>query len=461
MLQDLGSAIYWLETSRRLPNPAVNGHQHVDVAIVGGGYTGLWTAYHLLTQDPSLAVAIVERDVVGYGASGRNGGFAMTLLDMGLHQLRANHGDENAKAAHEAVAQSVTEMGDTIAQHDIDCEWRHGGLMVVATNRGQLDRVEKDYEAAQTLGLEGFVQLSGDEAQQRVNSPTYIGGMYETHCGVVHPAKLAHGLADTVTRLGAKIFEGTDILSIVEHGNKIRLSTPEGGITAEQVVLATNAWASETEWFRSKVVPLYTYVVMTEPLSDEQWASIGWDDHCGVEDKRNFVHYYRRTIDGRIVWGGSDGVIYYNGKIRPRLDRNRGVQQHLHETFRRTFPQLSNVRFTHHWGGPVGITANFLPIFGTLLSGRLHYGLGYNGHGVAPSHTGGKILRDRILGIESDLTNLCFVDSAEPAFPPEPLRWVGAELTRRSMLRQDSQFDQGRGSGDMDPLLLRLMKKFG
>lgn len=461
MLQDLGSSIYWLETSRRLPNPTVKGHHHADVAIVGGGYTGLWTAYHLLTQDPSLAVVIVERDVIGYGASGRNGGFAMTLLDMGLHQLRANHGDENAKAAHEAVAQSVTEIGDTIAQHNIDCEWRHGGLMVVATNRGQLDRVEKDYEAAQALGLEGFVQLSADEAQQRVNSPTYIGGMYETHCGVVHPAKLAHGLADTVTSLGAKIFEGTDILAIVEHGDKIRLSTPEGGITAEQVVLATNAWASETEWFKNKVVPLYTYVVMTEPLSDEQWASIGWDDHCGVEDKRNFVHYYRRTLDGRIVWGGSDGVIYYNGKIRPRHDRNRGVQQHLHETFRRTFPQLSNVRFTHHWGGPVGITADFLPIFGTLLSGRLHYGLGYNGHGVAPSHTGGKILRDRVLGVDSELTNLCFVDTAEPAFPPEPLRWIGAELTRRSMLRQDSQFDQGRGSGDMDPLLLRLMKRFG
>lgn len=461
MLENLGSASYWHETSRRDPNPELAGHHEVDVAIIGGGYTGLWTAYHLLEAEPTLRVAVLEQSVIGFGASGRNGGFAMTLLDMGLDQLLHNYGDIQARAAHEAVARSVTEMGNVIETRGIDCEWRHGGLMTVATNQGQLRRVEKDLQAAQAMGLDGFRSLSAEEAQAEVHSPTYVGGLHEEHCGVLHPAKLARGLSDVVESMGAGVHEGTDVIGIDEVSNKIRIRTRSATLVADQAVLATNAWASRTEWFAKKVVPLYTYIIATEPLTDEQWESVGWDSHCGIEDKRNFVHYYRRTADGRITWGGSDGVIYARPKISSRHDANRRVKEHLVSTFRRTFPQLSKLRFTHHWGGPVGITVNFLPIFGTLAEGRLHYGLGYNGHGVAPSHTGGKILRDKVLGVDSDLTKLCFVDSKEPVFPPEPLTWIGAELTRRSMLRQDAQFDQNRGSGDMDPWLLRVMRKIG
>ncbi|MCB1257126.1 MAG: FAD-dependent oxidoreductase [Microthrixaceae bacterium] len=468
MLQEFGSAAYWLETSHRSPKPAVRGHQEFDVGIIGGGFTGLWTAYHLLQAEPGLKVAVIEREIIGFGASGRNGGFAMTLLDMGLDQLLKNFGAQRASAAHRAVAASVTEIGETTAAEGIDCELRHGGLMVVATNRGQLERVERDLAAAQTMGLDGFERMTADEAQTQVHSPTYVGAMFEADCAVLHPAKLAHGLAELVERMGATIYEGTDVTAMTEApaprstaSTKVRIDTPGGSVTVDQVVLATNAWAAQTEWFKRKVVPLYTYVIMTEPLSEEQWDSIGWESHCGIEDKRNFVHYYRRTLDGRILWGGNDGVIHYKGRIAPRHDRNDGVMNGLESSFRRTFPQLSNIRFTHHWGGPVGITINFIPMFGTLLDGRLHYGLGYNGHGVAPSHTGGKILRDKVLGVRSDLTDLCFVDSTEPAFPPEPLCWISAELTRRSLLRQDSNFDAGRGSGEMDPLLLRVMRRLG
>lgn len=461
MLENLGAASYWHETSSRNPTPAFAGHAEFDVAIIGGGYTGLWTAYHLLEAEPSLRVAVLEQSVIGFGASGRNGGFAMTLLDMGLDQLRHNYGDVDARAAHEAVATSVTEMGGTIESRGINCEWRRGGLMTVATNSGQLRRVEKDLAAADAMGLKGFRSLTAEEARAEVHSPTYVGGLHEEHCGVLHPAKLVRGLADLVSSMGADVYEGTEVVGMEDDSGSIRVRTRLGNVVADQAVLATNAWASHTEWFANKVVPLYTYIIATEPLTDEQWESVGWDSHCGIEDKRNFVHYYRRTADGRITWGGSDGVVYTRPKISPRHDANNRVRQHLVSTFRRTFPQLSQVRFTHHWGGPVGITVNFLPMFGTLEDGRLHYGLGYNGHGVAPSHTGGKILRDKVLGVDSDLTRLCFVDSKEPVFPPEPLTWIGAELTRRSMLRQDVQFDHGRGSGDMDPLLLRIMRKIG
>ncbi|MFN8162084.1 MAG: FAD-binding oxidoreductase [Solirubrobacterales bacterium] len=461
MLQPMGSACYWQDTSIHVPRPGVTGHDDFDLAIVGGGYTGLWTAYHLLESEPSMRIAVIERETIGFGASGRNGGFAMTLLDLSLSHLRRNHGDEAAKAAHEAVALSVEEIGQTIAEKQIDCEWRHGGLMVVATNPGQLKRVRADLAAAAALDLGGFIELTAEEAQAEAHSPTYIGGLREEHCGVVHPAKLARGLANVVEEMGARIFEGSRVTGIEESRGGLRLQLPQGSIQAAQVVLATNAWACETPWFKRKIQPLYTYIALTEPLSDEQWASVGWESHCGIEDKRNFVHYYRRTADGRILWGGSDGITPYGGRIGPRHDRHDGVLNRLRGTFRQTFPQLEQVRFTHHWGGPVDLTVLFVPIFGTLCEGRLHYGLGYNGHGVAPSHMGGKILRDRVLERETPLTELCFVDSEEVAFPPEPIAWLGGQLTRRSLLRQDSDLERNRGGGEMEPLMMRILKKLG
>jgi glycine/D-amino acid oxidase-like deaminating enzyme len=454
-----GSSIYWHETSRRDPSPSLAGAHDVDVAIIGGGYTGLWTAYHLHQADPSLRIAVLERETVGFGASGRNGGFAMTLLDMSLALLRRNHGDDAARAAHQAVATSVEEMGAAIEAEGIECEWRHGGLMVVATNPAQLERVALDRRCADELGLDGFDWLDRDAVQAELHSPTYLAGLREEHCAVLHPAKLARGLAGVVAGQGASLFEQTEVTAIEEHGRRLRVRTPLGFVNADQVVLATNAWGAHQPWVARRVVPLYTYIAMTEPLTDQQWDSIGWDSHCGVEDKRNFVHYYRRTLDGRILWGGSDGVVYFNGRIAPRLDRHQHTFERLQRTFARTFPQLSGVRFTHHWGGPVAVTANFVPVFHTLLDGRLHYGVGYNGHGVAPSHTGGKILRDKVLGVSSELTELCFVDGKAVAMPKEPLQWMGAELSRRSLLRQDAQQDRGKGFGEMEPWLIKAMQR--
>lgn len=456
-----GSRIWWLETVQRAPRPPLRGDLDVDVAIIGGGFTGLWTAYHLLSEDAACRVALLEREEIAYGASGRNGGFAMTLLDMSLAHLRRNHGDDAARAAHDAVAASVDEIGDTIARHAIDCEWVKGGLLVVATNRGQLARVEADLTTAEALGLEGFRRLSAAEVRAEVDSPTYLGALEETHCGVCNPARLAAGLADVVASMGAHVFETTDVRDIVAPGDRMVLVTPGGSVRAEQLVLATNAWAVGTPWFRRLVVPLYTYVVLTEPIPEARWETIGWARRQGIEDKRNYVHYYRRTADGRVLWGGGDGIVHFGRRIRPAYDRHDRIMGELVRTFHATFPQFADVRITHHWGGPVAMTVTFLPLFGTLPGGRIHYGLGYNGHGVAPSHTGGKILRDKVLGRPSDLTRLCFVDRPELRFPPEPLLWLGAELTRRALLRQDRRFDEGRDDGEMDPWLLRAMRRLG
>ena len=457
-----GSAIHWLETVPRTPRPPLEGPREVDVAVIGGGFTGLWTAYHLLEAEPSARVAVIEREEVGFGASGRNGGFAMPLLDMSLAHLRRRQGVERARAAHEAVVDSVEQMGEVVETHAIDCEWHHGGLMVVATSAGQLDRIEADLAAAEEMGIDGITPLTARQAQEEVASPTYLGGFLEDACAVVNPARLARGLADVVEHRGAEVYESTGLTSLEELDGRLRIATPRGELVADQVVLATNAWASSTPWFRAKVVPLHTYIVLTEPIDDDLWDEIGWQRRQGVEDKRNFVHYYRRTADGRILWGGSDGVIYHpTRRIRPSEDRNEAVFARLRATFRRTFPQLAGVRFTHQWGGPVGMTTDFLPAVGTLLDGRLHYALGYNGHGVAPSHTAGRILRDKLLGRDSELTGLCFVDHHEGSFPPDPLRWVGAELTRRSLRRQDDRLDRGEATGEMDPLLMRIADRLG
>jgi glycine/D-amino acid oxidase-like deaminating enzyme len=452
-----GTPIHWLESAPERPAiEALGGDTSADVAIVGGGYTGLWTAIHLKEADPDLDVVVLEAASVGHGASGRNGGFAMCLLDFSLAHLHRRFGTDAARASHLAVERTIDEMEEQIARLEVDCDWRKGGLLMVATNDGQRDRLQADLEAATAMGLTETIRpVDRAELRARVDSPTYLEGVWERQCAVLHPAKLVRGMALAALRLGVRLYQRTPVLEIGPEGS---VRTPDGHVRADQVVLATNAWGHEVKPVGRKVRALYTYVILTEPLSAEQWSRIGWDGFEGIEDKRNYVHYYRRTADGRILWGGTD-ALDHGGRIRPRLDQARPVRSELGQTFARTFPALGPVRFTHHWGGPIGISATFVPMFGTLPGGRVHYGLAYNGHGVAPSHLGGKILRDRVLGRDSDLLALPFVDGREIPFPPEPLMTLGSGLTRWSLRRQDRRLDAGRREGLTEPPLLRALDR--
>ncbi len=459
-MEGYGSAIYWLETSPATPRPSLQGRVEVDVAIVGGGFLGLWTAYEIASLSPSASVAVLEGDEVAHGASGRNGGFAMTLLDMSLSHLVRNHGEEAAKQAHDAVAQAVHEIGEITRKEGIDCDFHLGGLLVVATNPGQQRRVEHDLEAAKRLGLERIRRLSAQEVRAEVDSPTYRMALEEQDCAVVHPAKLARGLARAVESDKVVIYEATPVETITPSGSSVILGTPEGSVKAASVALCTNAWASRLPYFARKIVPLYTYVILTEPLGPDQLDRIGWRKRQGIEDKRNYVHYYRLTADDRILWGGTDGVIYRDLGIRPRYDRNEEIFWKLERTFRKTFPQLADVRFTHRWGGPVAMTPTFVPIYGKFPDSPVYYGLGCNGHGVAPARLGGKILADLIVGNDRGLSDLFFVNAKELEFPPNLLAWLGAELTRRALLKQDAAMDAGAPGGEMDPALLKLIKRF-
>ncbi len=455
-----GADIFWLDDAPPPPPPRrVAGAAQADVAIIGGGYTGLWTALHLREADPSLKIIVLEAEEIGFGASGRNGGFAMCLLDFSLAHLLRHHGAEHARNAHLAVERTIDDMGEFVARHGIDCDWVKGGLMMVATNRGQEERLEADLDAARALGLETVHALTREETLARVNSPTYRRGVWEEACAVVQPAKLVRGLARVAIEQGIDIYQDSPASGWMQTTDGMRVTTPSGYVDAAKVVLATNAWARYSAELRKKLRPLYTYIILTEPLSDEQWAQIGWEQREGIEDKRNYVHYYRRTADGRISWGGATAPYY--GGIAPRHDSSERVFKMLERTFAETFPQIGAVAFTHRWGGPVGITAQFLPMFGSLAEGRFHYGVGYNGHGVAPSHVGGRILRDLVLGRDSEYTNLVFANGKQPAFPPEPLMRLGEALTRRSLLRQDRRFDKGASGGLTDPRLLRVVNKLG
>jgi glycine/D-amino acid oxidase-like deaminating enzyme len=450
-------SIYWWDTEPVVPGAPLDEPLECDVCIVGGGYTGLWAAHFIKQAEPSLDVHVLEQSWAGAGASGHNDGYAMTVLDMSHHHLVEKWGAERAGAAHEAVAQSVVEMAEFCSEHGVDAELELNGFVAFATNPGQLSRLESDYEAARRMGAESdFELLDAEGARALVGSPLVQGALREGRNAILNPHKLARGLARVVSEQGVVIHESTPALEI-QGGTRARVETPGGKVTAGQVVVATNAYQHRFEQFRDKVIPLWSYAMVTEPLTDEQLARVHWPGREGFEDKRNYITIGRLTADNRVLWAGRLAPYYWGNDMDLRHMKNTRVHEELHDAFERFFPEWKDVRFTHAYGGAVAITATFVPCFGKLANGIV-YGYGYNGHGVAPSHTGGKILRDLVLGRDSEYTSLFFVNGRERAFPPEPLRLVGARLTERLLERQDRRFDRGKGSGEMDPLLLRLLR---
>ncbi len=428
---------------------------------MGAGYTGMWTAYFLKRADPSLEVAIVEREWAGAGASGHNDGYAMTVLDMSLHHLVERHGPERAGAAHEAVARSVVEIGEFCAEHGVDADYERNGFLALAVNDGQRWRLERDLEAAERIGAVGDFELFEEgAARERVASPIVRAALWEGRGALLNPLKLSRGLARVLTdELGVRIWERSPATEIVPG----RVATEAGGIDAVTVVVATNAYQQRFRRFRSRVVPIWSYAMVSEPLSDEHLARVDWPHREGWEDKRNFITIGRPVRDGehnRILFGGRLAPYFWGNSMDSRHLRNEHVFAQIRQAWGDYFPMWSDVRFSHAYGGPVAITGTFLPYVGRANDGML-YGYGYNGHGVAPSHTVGRALADLALRRETEHTGLVFVDQEEVAVPPEPLRFLGTRLTTRLLERQDRRMDRGGGVGEMDPLMLRVINRLG
>jgi glycine/D-amino acid oxidase-like deaminating enzyme len=437
------------------PGPPLQGERRADVAVIGGGYTGLWTAYHLKTEQPSLEVAVLEQEVAGYGASGRNGGFAMTLLGRSLDDLKAQFGAADALEVHKAVVAAVDGIGQFAKGNNVDCDYEKNGIITVSTTAWQDAIIENDVKAAQEMGIQDIRFLDGQTVHDMVHSPTYRCAHQEEACAILNPAKLAWGLARVIREKGVALYEGAPVQEVRRADGGVEVKTEGGRLKAEKAVLATNAYSVHFRHVARWVVPLYTYIVLTEPLTPAQWDSIGWKGRQGIEDRLGGLHYYRPTTDGRIAWGGDAFPYHFGSGIGPRFDRDEAVFARLRASFARTFPTLSEVKFTHAWGGPVGITIRFVPTFGTLEGGHVHYGVGYCGHGVAPTYVGGEILRDLVLDRKTERTNLCLVKKEAIAFPPEPLRYVAVTASLRYLDRQDRS-----DTAVEPPFLMRLVQRF-
>jgi glycine/D-amino acid oxidase-like deaminating enzyme len=435
---------YWLASSPYEESAPLDDSTKVDVAIVGGGFCGLSTAHYLKRTDPSLRVAVLEDKVVGYGASGRNAGFAMTLMGFTLSITSLRFGKEKAKQAHDFAHRAVDHIGQMVDAHGIDCDYERPGLFTVALNPAQAKRLQDEIKLAEELGIDGLKWLDARTVQSEVHSPTYMGARWEEQAALINPAKYVRGLKRVAQEHGVEVYERTPV--VAAHLQPIlHLDTPHGLVEAEKVVFATNAFSSGFPQLRNKQFPVFTYIVLTEPLSDDRLAGIGWGGRQGIEDARNMIHYYRLTPDNRILFGGSDAQYYFGGPLD--RDSNPRVFRRLERDMQQTFPSLKDVRIEHRWGGPVSVPVDFFPAMGYLGEDkRAAYSLGCVGHGVAMMNMAGQIMRDLVLERESELTNLFFVNRGVIPLPPEPLRFAFAEGIRRALKAQDA-WEARRGVG--------------
>lgn len=455
-MQDLASRSYWLELDPYTASPPLRGDEAVDVALVGGGFTSLWTAYLLLRREPGLRVAILEANAVGYGASGRNGGFAMTLVHRTLTHLAAYVGDEQARRIYLAAKKAVEHIEATIDGEAIACDPQPTGLLTLSNTPAQDRIIREEVETATRLGLEDdFEYLECGDARARLHSERIRCAFREDACLLVNPARLARGLKAAVERSGARVYEGTPVTSWTVEPRSLVLQTPVGSVAAERALIAGNAYATTWESTRETLLPFYTYICLTRPLTETEWERVGWEGREGAEDRRVGLHYFRPTIDGRILWGGRDPVFRPDGP-KPAYDRDRFVFRRLRESFDWFFPQLRDVPFEHRWGGPIAITGNFLPAIGWLgeTGQRIAYAYGYNGHGVAISNLAAHAVADLFAGRQSEWTDLWFVGRDPLGLGPRWIRNPMIRLTVRSQVRAD---DEGREA--RDPWVLRLLNK--
>jgi glycine/D-amino acid oxidase-like deaminating enzyme len=454
-LADARPAPYWLQQPGAPdPAPALSGEAAADLAVVGAGFTGLWTALLARERDPSADVILLEARTAGWAASGRNGGFCSASLTHGLANGLSRFPAEMAKL-EQLGRENLDEIEAALSRLGIDCGFERTGELDVATAAWQLEGLSQGAAAAREYG--GHVTLL-DAAQTRaeVSSPTYLGGAWHhDSCAILDPARLAWGLRRACLEAGVRIYEGTAVRAISSAGRKgLRLTAASGGVTAARVALATGSYPPLLRRLRYYLVPVYDYALMTEPLSAGQLAAVGWRNRQGIGDTANQFHYYRLTGDNRILWGGYDAVYYNGGRITAAQDQRPATHLKLAAHFFETFPQLEGLRFTHRWGGVVDTCSRFCVFFGTAHQGRLCYAAGYTGLGVGASRFGANVVLDLLDGTPTERTALQMVNTRPVPFPPEPVRSAVIQLTRASIASADAH--QGRRN-----LWLRTLDRLG
>jgi glycine/D-amino acid oxidase-like deaminating enzyme len=429
---------YWLSSVDEplTPRPALPGDADADVVIVGAGYTGLWTAYYLAAADPTLRITVLESEIAGYGASGRNGGWCSALFPTSLPALARRHGRDRALAMQRAMQETVREVGRVVAAEGIDCDWRPGGTVVLARSGAQLGRARAAVEEAREYGLsdEDLVLLDADQASAHCAADGVLGGTYTPHCAAVHPARLVRGLARAVERRGVTIFERTPVTA-VRAGAAV---TPAGVVRAPVVVRATEGFTPALPGQRRTVAPVYSLMVATEPLPASTWAEIGLAERETFSDYRHVIIYGQRTADGRLAFGGRGAPYHFGSRTAPGYDREPRVFAALRRVLGELFPALGpEVPVTHTWGGPLGVARDWAASVGLDRASGLAWAGGYVGDGVGTSNLAGRTLADLIRGVESELTALPWVNHRSPRWEPEPLRWLAVNAGLRLMFSAD------------------------
>ncbi len=445
-----------------VPCLPLSASTNADVVVLGGGYTGLWSAYFLTEQAPGLRVVVLDQDICGGGPSGRNGGFVTAWWDE-LPAMVEMWGPDGAIATARAAGDSVAAIGEWCARHAVDAWFRHAGYLQVSAAPAQDHGWQRAATLCRDLGAGNeYVELSTADVQARCASPVFRTGILMRAGATVQPARLARGLRRILLERGVTIHEGTRVTRIRPGGARaaVRVETTGGEVTADRAILALNAWSAGLPWFRRSLIAWSSYMVLTEPIPD-LLAELGWTGGEAIIDGRVSLHYFRTTPDGRIAFGGGGGRAGYNGRIGPSFTQDMAAVQHVLEGLRRLFPSLGDVRIVDAWGGPIDVAADHLPFYGTLPGGRVHYGMGYSGNGVAPSYLGGRILAALTLDRDEEIVRLPIVGRLPSLFPPEPFRYVGARLVREAILRKDRALEEGRPPSRVVDFLATLPRRMG
>jgi glycine/D-amino acid oxidase-like deaminating enzyme len=437
---------YW-QASRALrpAAPAVEGAVNVDVAVIGGGYTGLSTAYHLKVADPGLDIAVLEAETAGFGASGRNAGFVMTLFGSSVGLMKLLHGKKRIREAHDFMVDAIHSLEEMISENGIDCDYQRSGFLRVATTPSYASRIRHELDFFQSLGINGLEWVDRPWLDARVRSPGFLGACWEPGCGSLNPMKWLEALRELASARGAKLYEGTRVTKVRRQAGRYVLTTPRGTVTADKIVYATNGYTHLIPGMRSRQTPAFTYIIVTDPLTPEQLATIGWAGRETIEDGRSFMHFYRLLPDRRLLVGGGPGHVPFAGGMNH--DSSPKAWSHLEHFIGETFPALRGIRIAHRWGGAFSMTSNFTPQVGTLDGGGVIYSVGCTGHGVALTQMNGRIIRDLVLGQKTELTDLWFVNQRTIPMPPEPVLSLVTKSVATAMAIDDWWCDRGQVRG--------------
>lgn len=448
-MKDIEQSCYWLASRGRdyKPEPELQGEINADIIVVGAGFTGLWTAYFLKQLDKSKDIVVIEQGVAGYGGSGRNAGIVSATIDHS-HALAIKHfGKDEAARLAKIGKENIDELYEFAKD---DCDFERTGQLQIALTEAHIEDCRYNQEVAESLGIEGYKLLSREEVQQELNSPIYLGAAFVSGGGIINPVKLVDKIKSEIMKAGVRIFERSRVEEL--SGNTVKCRN--GKASANRIVLATDAYTHhlfpELLW---RFIPLYDYILVSEPLSSEEMASVGWKNRQGIVDCRSFFNYYRLTKDNRILWGTSEASYYSPNRVDTDCDHSPEHYESLRESFARHFPQLKDLKFTYEWGGPIASTTRLTPFFGTLEGGKVIYGLGYTGHGIGSTRVAGKILAHMALAANNDLLSLSMVTKKPFPYPPEPIRSLSVNAVTASLRKVDR--------GEKPSMILKMLDAFG